>query len=174
MSAARDAALVFVSWARIWSPLAPARARDEAWQALSLPGCFADGEAEFLATFVVGLPAPPVPLLLHAALGRDGGAVREDWMRVMAHLGLRFGDRSLPPDHLGGACELLACAIDHDDTVLIRELLERYFVPWTEVAAEHVAGAPHGAIARLPALFAADLRDLRLSPADGASCTRSG
>ena len=87
----------------------------------------------------------------------------------MAHLGLRFGDRSLPPDHLGGACELLACAIEHDDTVLIRELLERYFVPVDRGRGRARRRRSTRMIARLPALFAADLRDLRLSPADGAN-----
>lgn len=157
--AALAAALPFIAWARVWSPLAPAAWRDEAWQALALPGRFADCESEFLAAFGVGLPAPPVPLLLHATLGRDGGAVREDWMRVIAYLGLRFGERTLPPDHLGAACEAIACAIEREEPVLIRELVKRYLEPWCEAASERlVASQRDDVVARLPGLFAADLR----------------
>lgn len=159
MSPALAAALPFAGWARVWSPLAPAAWRDEAWQALALPGRFVDCESEFLATFVVGLPAPPVPLLLHAALGREGGAVREDWMRVIAHLGLRFGARTLPPDHLGAACESIAVAIEREDPVLIRELVKRYLEPWCKVASERLAASKRNDVAaRLPDLFAAELR----------------
>ncbi|MCP5039669.1 MAG: hypothetical protein GY944_01490 [bacterium] len=153
----RDAALPFVAWSRVWSPLAPEAWRDEAWQALSLPGRFTDCESEFLSAFVVGLPAPDVPLLLHAALGRDGTTAREDWMRVIQHLGLRWNQKALPPDHLGAACDVLACAITREESVLIRELRRRYLEPWCAVASERLAGK-NDAIARLPEAFAADLR----------------
>ena len=126
----QEAAFPFVAWSRVWSPLAPEAWREEAWQALSLPGRFADCESAFLSAFVVGLPTPDVPLLLHAALGRDGGSVREDWMRVIQHLELRRNERALPPDHLAAACDLLACAITREETVLIHELCKRYLEPW--------------------------------------------
>ena len=159
MLAPLEAALPFVAWARVWSPLAPAAWREEAWQALALPGRFAECESEFLSSFVVGLPGPPVPLLLHAALGRDGGSVREDWMRVLAHLGLRFGERTLPPDHLGAACEALAFAIEREETVLVRELVKRYLEPWCEVAASRLAAAQRDrVVAQLPGRFAEELR----------------
>lgn len=156
-----EAALPFVAWSRVWSSLAPASWREEAWQALGLPGHFAGCESDFLAAFVVGAPAPEVPLLLHAALGRDGGAVREDWMRVIAHLGLRFGERTLPPDHLGAACEALACAIEREEAVLTHELVKRYLAPWCAVATERLARRErHAAVAALPGCFAAALRDV--------------
>ncbi|MCU0670397.1 MAG: molecular chaperone TorD family protein [Myxococcota bacterium] len=159
MREALAAALPFVAWARVWSPLAPAAWRDEAWQALALPGRFSDCESEFLATFVVGLPTPPIPLLLHATLGRDGGAVREDWMRVIAHLGLRFGERTLPPDHLGAACEAIAFAIEREEPVLIREIVKRYLDPWCVAASERLAASQRDdVVARLPGLFAEELR----------------
>jgi hypothetical protein len=152
----QEAALPFVAWSRVFSPLAPEAWREEAWQALSLPGRFADCESAFLSAFVVGLPAPDVPLLLHAALGRDGGVVREDWMRVIHHLGLRWSGKSLPPDHLGAACDVLACATLREESVLIDELRKRYLEPWCAVASERLAGKDH-AIAILPEMFAADL-----------------
>jgi hypothetical protein len=151
-----EVALPFVAWSRVWSPLAPASWREEAWQALSLPGRFADCESAFLSAFMVGLPAPDVPLLLHAALGRDGGAVREDWMRVIHHLELRWNEQSLPPDHLGVACDVLACAIEHEEGLLVRELRKRYLEPWCAVASERLAGSDD-TIKRLPELFRADL-----------------
>lgn len=159
MNAPLDAALPFLAWARVWSPLAPPAWRDEAWQALALPGRCADCESEFNAAFLVGLPAPDVPLLLHAALGRDGGAVREDWMRVYNHLGLRLGARALPPDHLAPACEALAFAIEREDTVLVRELVRRYLEPWCEVATGRLAAAKRcDAVVQLPGRLAAELR----------------
>jgi hypothetical protein len=158
-----SSALPFVAWARVWSPLAPEAWRDEAWAALGLPGRRAEAEAEFLGTYVAGVPAPPVPLVLHAALGRAGGAVREDWMRVIAHLGLRWGDRALPPDHLGVACDVLVRAIEREEDVLLRELVDRYLDPWCAVARERLASRADPA-ARLPRLFAADLAVARACP----------
>jgi hypothetical protein len=157
MDARREAALPFVAWSRVWSPLAARAWREEAWQALSLPGSFADSESAFLGAFVVGLPAPDVPLLLHAALGREGGAVREDWMRVIHHLELHWNEQALPPDHLGAACDVLVCAVEREESVLIRELRKRYLEPWCAVASERLA-ARNDAIARLPEMFAADLQ----------------
>lgn len=159
MEALPEAALPFVAWSRVFSPLAPEAWREEAWQALQLPGRFADSESAFISAFVVGLPAPDVPLLLHAALGREGGAVREDWMRVIHHLGLRWSDKALPPDHLGVACDVLTCAAQRDESVLIRELRKRYLEPWCAVASERLAGKDH-AIACLPERLAADLAGL--------------
>jgi hypothetical protein len=156
-----EAALPFVAWSRIWSPLVPRAWREEAWQALALPGRFADCESDFISAFVVGLPAPDVPLLLHAALGRDGGTVREDWMRVIQHLELRWNDQALPPDHLGAACDVLTTAIVAEETLLIRELRKRYLDPWCVAASERLAGQ-NEAIAKLPEAFAADLSAIEL------------
>ena len=152
-----EAALPFVAWARVWSPLVPEAWREEAWQALSLPGRFADCESAFLNAFVIGLPTPDAPLLLHAALGLDGGTVREDWMRVIQHLELRWNEKTLPPDHLGAACDILACAITREENLLIRELCKRYLEPWCPVASHRLAGKDDK-ITYLPEAFLADLR----------------
>jgi hypothetical protein len=167
MDGPREAALPFVAWSRVWSPLAPKAWRDEAWQALALPGRFADSESAFLSAFVVGLPAPEVPLLLHAALGRDGGAVREDWMRVIHHLDLRWGEQTLPPDHLAAACDVLVCALEREERVLIRELRKRYLDPWCAVASERLVGREEAA-ARLPSRFASDLAACETGPGEAA------
>jgi hypothetical protein len=152
-----EIALPFVAWSRVWSPLVPAPWREEAWYALSRPGRFADCESAFLDAFVVAFPAPAVPLLLHAALDRDGGTVREDWMRVIAHLGLRWNARTLPPDHLAAACDVLVCALARAEDVLVRELCQRYLQPWCAVATERLDGRD-AVITDLPRAFAADLR----------------
>jgi hypothetical protein len=151
-----EAALPFVAWSRVFSPLVSEAWREEAWQALSLPGEFADCESAFISAFVVGLPAPDVPLLLHAALGREGGSVREDWMRVVHHLELRWNEQTLPPDHLAAACDLMVCAIEREEDVLIQELCKRYLDPWCTVATQRLVGTDE-AVAHLPARFAADL-----------------
>jgi hypothetical protein len=154
-----EASLAFIAWSRLFSPLAPEEWREEACQALGLPFDESDGTSAFWSVFVVGLPAPEVPLLLHAALGRDGGVVREDWMRVISHLGLTLGERSLPPDHLGAACEVLACAIEAEEPVLIRELCRRYLIPWSEVAHARLSQR-EDSLANLPRRFEHDLREL--------------
>ena len=144
-----EQALPFVAWSRIWSPLTPDAERVEAWKSLGLPGSWASVEPEFWRTFQIGAPTPPVPLILHAALGRGGGQAREDWMRVVAHLGLRWSEHRLQPDHLGAACEVLACAIARAEPVLTRELCARYLAPWCDMARERLAGGD-AVLAALP------------------------
>jgi len=153
------AALPFIAWSRVWSPVAPEPLRREAWQALALPGGFDELGPDFWSTFHVGSPAPRVPLLLHAALKLDGARAREDWMRAMSYLELRFDTFHLPPDQLGAACEVYACAIESEEPVLIEELRQRYLLPWCRFARQRLAleGSPLGF---LPEQFEADLRSV--------------
>jgi hypothetical protein len=150
------AALPLLAWSRIWSPVVPDELRDDAWTALALPGAYAAVSAEFWGTFQVGNPLPKVPLALHAALRREGGAVREDWMRVAQRLALEWNDITLPPDQLGAACEIYAVAVDREEPVLIEELRRRYLLPWCEFAKARLAkgSAP---LTFLPERFEADL-----------------
>lgn len=156
MKEGAGAALRFVAWSRVWSPLVPDTWRADAWETLALPGSWAASEPGFWPTFHVGLPAPRVPLLLHAALGKDGSAAREDWLRAASHLGLSASEHILPPDHLGVACEVLACALQAEDDVLVRELRARYLEPWCRVARLRLA-ADESPLAALAARFEADL-----------------
>jgi nitrate reductase assembly molybdenum cofactor insertion protein NarJ len=132
--AARAAAIALIAWARVWSPLATPAERDEAWQALGLPAAVEDAGAAYWSTFHAALPVPRVPLLLHAALGREGAQLREELTRVASFLQLRWRDRILPPDHLAAACELLAAALENGDDRLAAELRHRYLQPWCAVA----------------------------------------
>ena len=157
---AASSALAFAAWSRVWSPLPPEAQRAEAWQTLELPAPYPRYRTAFWSTFHAGAPSPRVPLLLHAALGREGAAVREDWMRVIAHLQLRWNQTHLPPDHLGPDCEIYACAIERGEPVLIEELRRRYLLPWCEVASERLGSGADG-LATLPARFAADLAAVR-------------
>jgi hypothetical protein len=165
------AALPLIAWSRIWSPVVPSELREEAWQALDLPDSFEHYSEEFWTTFQIGAPSPKVPLLLHAALEREGAAVREDWMRVAAHLELRWDDVHLPPDQLGAACELYACAIEREEPVLIEELRRRYLLPWCAVARTRLSSGDEGSsqLGFLPERFEADLLALSTaeSPAAG-------
>ncbi len=150
---ADENALAMLAWARLWSPLGDAAAREEAWAALGLPGRFADVRVDYWS-LCLG-PGASVPLLLHAGIGCDGAATREALLRVMDHLGLGWSERQLAPDQLGVACELLACAIEADEPVLVRELRARYLLPWCEAASARLTGG--GPLAQMLAEFRADL-----------------
>ena len=128
-----------VAWSRIWSPVVDDRLRSEAWQALELPGDYETLKSIYWTTFHVGAPQPEVPLVMHAALGQEGAGVREDWLRVISYLGLSWDDVHLPPDQLGAACEIYACAIERQERVLIEELRHRYLLPWCDIAAQSLA-----------------------------------
>jgi len=154
--ASTQAALPVLAWSRIWSPVVPDELRDDAWIALALPGAYAARSAEFWGTFQVGNPLPKVPLALHAALQREGGAVREDWMRVAQLLALEWNEVTLPPDQLGAACEIYAVAVEREEPVLIEELRRRYLLPWCEFAKARLErDAPQ--LAFLPERFEHDL-----------------
>jgi hypothetical protein len=162
MGTRRDRALTFIAWSRVWSPLVSSAWRIEAWKALRLAGSLAELEGMYWQTFHIGMPEPRVPLQLHAALGCDGGKAREDWMRVFHFLGLRWQEPTLPPDHLGPACEALAIAVENDDTILAGELCGRYLKPWCAIAQERL-GRDTTVLRQLPVSFLADLDSLCLS-----------
>lgn len=84
---------------------------------------------------------PVVPLLLHAALGRPGDAVREDLMRAVTHLGLTFAESRLPPDHLALTVEVLATALDRSETAIADGLCARYLLPWCDFAVRRLDDA---------------------------------
>jgi TorA maturation chaperone TorD len=158
-SLTHESALHMLAWSRIWSPLVSDELREEAWAALDLPGTYSSYRSEYWSLFHVGSPMPHVSTLLHAALGREGSSVREDWMRVAQHLGLRWNDARLAPDQLGVACEVYACVIEREEPVLIAELRRRYLIPWCEAAVAKLEDAP-AELASLPVRFDADLRNV--------------
>ena len=133
-----EQALVMIAWSRIWSPVVDEELRKAAWQALGLPDDYETHKADYWTTFHVGTPAPETPLILHAALRREGAGVREDWLRVISYLGLCWDDVHLPPDQLGAACEIYACAIERQEQVLVEELRDRYLSPWSDVACQNL------------------------------------
>jgi hypothetical protein len=154
---ATESAMTMIAWSRIWSPLVSDEMRDESWLALTLPGTFKAMSSEYWSLFHVGSPMPRVSTLLHAALGRNGSSVREDWMRAAQHLGLRWNDARLAPDQLGVACEVYGCCIEWEEPVLIEELRRRYLLPWCEVA-QQALDSSESPLAILPKRFAADLQ----------------
>ena len=85
-------------------------------------------------------------------------------MRVFHFLELRWEGPTLPPDHLGPACEALAVALENDDPILAGELRDRYLVPWCRVARARLA-REGGGLTELAASFEADL--LSLATASG-------
>ena len=146
--------LALLAWARVWSPLASSAERDAACAALGVPIA---GEASgYWSTFHAALPAPRVPLVLHAALGREGAQLREELSRVARFLQLHWRQQVLPPDHLAAACELLAAALENDDEPLAAELRRRYLRPWCAVARERLA-ADDGPLRVLADAFAEDV-----------------
>lgn len=146
----------FLAWSRLWSPLLDDAWREEAWRQLELDGDFAATRGDFLRCFHMALPQPPAPLLMHAALGQDGGVVREEFVRIMEYLELDYDESGrLPPDHLACVCELYALALHLDEPVLVEGLRERYLLPWVQAAAPAVAALP--VMAALVARFGEDL-----------------
>jgi len=156
---ALEAALPVVAWSRLWSPLLPEELRAEAWETLHLPNTYAEHATSLWSTFQVGAPIPSIPLLLHCALGLEGSSAREDWLRVIHHLRLEWSEHRLPPDHLGIACEVFACAIEAREPVLVRELRKRYLLPWCDVAIARLAAVAHPLVF-VPERFHSDLLDL--------------
>jgi hypothetical protein len=148
--------VTMMAWARVWSPVVPVALADAAWRDLELPGDPERVHSDFLSAFNYGAPAPLVPLILHHTLNLPGDSTREDWMRVIAWLDLKFGDIRLPPDHLAVACEVLAVAQQRDEEVIVAELLRRYIAPWCTIAAQKLT-ASGSALAAIPERFAADL-----------------
>lgn len=156
-----DAILRMTQWAIVWSPLASTEERMQAWQALELEG---DGpNDEFWGLFHNGAPSPRVPLLFHAALGIPGDGAREDWMRSLSYLGLEWKERMLPPDHLAVACDVLAFASQQGETVLVRELIERYLTRWVAHASARLEDSA-GSCANLPEYFLSDIKLLAVTP----------
>ena len=139
MSADSEQALLIIAWSRVWSPLVDEEQRAQAWEALELPEDYERHKADYWSTFHVGAPQPQVSLLLHSALQQEGTGVREDWLRVISYLELSWDDIHLPPDQLGAACEIYACAIERSESVLIDELRSRYLLPWCQVAGDSLA-----------------------------------
>ena len=157
MSEAPEAALAMGAWSHVWSSAVSVDLRRAAWEALELPESFEDCKQEYWNVFQVGSDGPRISLLLHHALGRPGQSVREDWLRVMNHLGLQWNEIHLPPDQLGAACEVYACAIARNEPVLIEELRARYLLPWCEVA-RRILAADGSRLTFLPEHFEQDLR----------------
>lgn len=139
MSINSEQALLIIAWSRVWSPLVDEAPRAQAWEALELPDDYERHKADYWSTFHVGSPEPQVSLLLHCALHQEGTGVREDWLRVINYLELSWDDVHLPPDQLGAACEIYACAIEREEPMLIEELRSRYLLPWCEVAGESLS-----------------------------------
>jgi hypothetical protein len=158
-----EAALLMIAWSRIWSPLVDDEMRAEAWQALELPDSYQHHNTEYWTLFHAGSPQPAVSTLLHAALMADGASAREDWLRVIEHLGLKWNDVHLPPDQLGAACEICACAIEREESVLVDMLASRYFLPWCD-AAEQTLAAKKSPLQQLARAFSQDIKNLA-SPA---------
>lgn len=157
MAVDQNLALPFLLWSRIWSQLGPDAERAEAWEMLGLTDSFEALESDYWNAFHAGLPAPPAPLLFHAALDLDGANVREDWMRAANYLGLEMTGNRLPPDHLAAASEVFAIVLERREPVLAKELCERYFLPWCSFAEPKLAEvAP--ALASLPVQFRDDLK----------------
>jgi len=157
MTEAPEAALAMGAWSHVWSSAVSVDLRRAAWEALELPESFEDCKQEYWNVFQVGSDGPRISLLLHHALGRPGSSVREDWLRVMSHLGLQWNDVHLPPDQLGPACEVYACAITRNEPVLIEELRARYLLPWCEVA-RGILQKDGRRLTFLPEYFERDLR----------------
>lgn len=147
--------LRMLAWGCLWSPLAEDEDHQDAWTFLELPGSYEAARVEYWNTFHAGVPQPPVPLLIHALLQQEGAGLREDLMRVASYLDVEWGERRLPPDHLGPVCELYGLAMEREEPVLIEGLRTRYLTPWVQAASAALATRP--VMADLVRRFSEDL-----------------
>ena len=151
---------VLRSWAHIWSPVAKDEPRVTAWELLGLPQSYNSLKADYWSTFHIGNPQPMIPLILGPALGMDASGAREDWLKIFNFLNVEWNDMHLFPDHLGVACDALNIACEQQQTVLAREMIQRYLLKWCERAAalldEPEAG--ESAMAEIVNLFEEDLQ----------------
>lgn len=146
---AKPATLDLLAWGAVWSSLTADDLREAAWEALELPGKFADVSTAYWSTFHAGVPQPPIPVLIHAMLNVDGASIREDWMRAADYLELTWDHAPLPPDHLGPACEIFAMAVEREEPVIVETLAQRYLVPWTELAQSQLNAAANPVLATM-------------------------
>ena len=149
--------LNFLAWSTLWSSLTPDDLRAAAWEALELPGSFADVSTSYWSTFHAGMPQPPIPALIHAMLNVDGASVREDWMRAASYLDLTWSHALLPPDQLGPACEIFALAIEREEPVIVETLAQKYLLPWHELAQQQLNAVKNPVLAELLERFHQDL-----------------
>ncbi|CBL45595.1 hypothetical protein HDN1F_20120 [gamma proteobacterium HdN1] len=156
-------AIRLLDWSTLFSPIAETTEHALAWSHLGLAGTFDENTRKaYNSTFLISMPQPQVPLLFSSLLQREASACREDWMRVAAHLGLSREGASLPPDHIALACELLAHAWNRNERVLLEGAVERYFLPWLELAMERCDSSLKE---RLLAEFQQDITTLLSAPA---------
>lgn len=154
---AKPETLELLAWSALWSSLTADELRAAAWEALELPGSFADISSSYWSTFHAGIPQPPIPALMHALLELDGASVREDWMRAANYLDLTWGDALLPPDHLGPACEIFALAVEREEPVIVKTLSERYLLPWLAAAEHQINAVANPELAEMLARFHRDV-----------------
>lgn len=160
--------LNFLAWSALWSSLTEDDLREAAWDALELPGHFADVKTAYWSNFHAGIPQPPIPALIHAMLDLDGAGVREDWMRAANYLDLTWSHALLPPDQLGPACEIFAMAIEREEPVIVETLAQRYLTPWLDQAQSQLNAGAEPVLAELLARFRRDVDEaVRLAPVAG-------
>ncbi len=141
--------LNLLAWSALWSSLTADDLREAAWEALELPGHFADVSTAYWSTFHAGVPQPPIPSLIHGLLNVDGASVREDWMRAANYLELTWSHALLPPDQLGPACEIFALAIEREEPVIVETLSQRYLLPWLDLAQQQLNAAANPVLAEM-------------------------
>ncbi len=149
------------------------------------PPDFADHQARYIATFEVGLPAPPV-VLLASRYDRRTPAPRvvHEHLLLYRHFGLKTADANLEPaDHL---LNELAFLVHLDDLLLAgqterrslllarRDFLKRYAAVWPAQAAAHRTSARAGAAGQdVPAVYRAILSLLAAAVAEDLELSES-
>lgn len=94
---------------KAWQGLAEAFGLQQAPR-LPLPAGYADFEQNYLATFDVGLPHPPCPLIeSHWFPGEPGSKVQHENVLFYRHFGLKLRSaENEPPDHLRHQLEFMS------------------------------------------------------------------
>lgn len=148
-----QAALPFIAWSRLLDLNAETQVADEAWQSLNLPGTAGD----FLGA-LRDLLSRRVSLDVSDYVAGGGVAVDEQLCDIRDRLDLPWDGVRLPQEHVAAVTEILACAIERDESEAVAVLCQRLLLPWCE-RAEAVALREQPALGFLFEDFAQDLVD---------------
>lgn len=145
------AAAPFIGWSRLWRLESPAEEAAQAWRELGLPDDYSHWFPVFNSFFEerISMDASHCSEVDAAALSAELG-------RICRGLELSWEGVDLPWHHVSALCEILAYAVERDETAVAAALARDYLLPWCE-SVERVIVDNQPDLAFLTEDFAQDL-----------------